>query len=82
MRDRLRFLGKGQHACQRFVDCLGGRERFLNLRLQDNHIAALSELLVIFPAHSDVKLFTLQFGNVLVILACRSFFHIESSFAH
>jgi len=78
----LRFLGKGQHACQRFIDRLGGRERFLNLWLQDNHIAALSELLVILPAHPGTKLFTLQFGNVLIILACRSFFHIESPFAH
>ena len=81
MSNCLRFLSKSQHAGQRLVYSLGGWERLLNLRLQNNHIAALHELLVILPAHTDTKLLSLKFGNVLVILACRSFFHIESPFA-
>ena len=82
MRDRLRFLSKCQHARQRFVDSFGSWERLLNLRLKNNYIAALHKLLVILPAHPDTELLTFQFWNVLIILACRSFFHIESPFAH
>jgi hypothetical protein len=36
---------------------------------------------VIFPAHADTKLLALQLRYALIILACRSFFHIEPPFA-
>ena len=78
----LRFLSESQHTGQRFVDGFGGGECLLDFGLQNNHVASLRELLVILTPHANPKLLALQFWNVLVIFACRWFFHIGSPFAH
>lgn len=78
----LRFLRESQHAGQRFVDGFGGGECLLDFGLQNNDIASLHELLVILAPHANPKLLAFQFWNILIILACRCFFHIGSPFAH